>query len=416
MNKASIFVIAAAATLPALAASGISGNVSLAHAHETADSAATDTVEKFSFTDIISLPTTSVKDQNKSGTCWCFAGTSFFEDEIRKAGGDSLDLSEMFTVWHCYSDKADRYVRMYGGTNFSAGGSILDVPYVWKRYGVVPEEVYHGIEYGEDGHVHGELDGVLAAYVKTIVSKPNKRVSTAWRAGLEGILDAYLGKLPETFEYKGKTYTPQSFAKSLGLDPDNYIALTSFTHHPFYEPFVIEVADNWLWAPYMNVPLDELKATVDNALENGYTVVWAADVSEGGFKWDKGVALMPKGKTEGDMDGTELARWVKLSDKERQNKKFDFSGPVEEIEVTQESRQQMFDAQETTDDHGMEIVGIARDQKGNRYYKVKNSWNTNQVFDGFFYVSEPYFLAKTMSILVNKKALPKDVAKKTCVK
>jgi bleomycin hydrolase len=377
-----------------------------------ADSTATDSVEKFHFTDVITVKTTSVKDQNKSGTCWCFAGTSFFEDEIMREKGDSLDLSEMFTVRHCYEDKADKYVRMYGETNFAAGGSVLDVPYVWENYGAVPEEVYQGLNYGEDKHVHGELDAALTAYVKAIVSNPNKKITTAWRAGFNGILDAYLGKLPETFEYKGKTYTPQSYAKSLGISPDNYIGLTSFTHHPFYKPFALEVADNWLWGQFQNVPLDELKAVVDNALANGYTLVWAADVSEGGFKWNDGVAIMPKGKTEGDMTDTELSRWVKLSDKERINDKYDFKGPVEEIEVTQESRQAMFDSQETTDDHGMEIVGTAVDQKGNKYYKVKNSWDTNQIYDGFFYVSEPYFLAKTLNIYVNKKAIPADIAKK----
>ena len=376
----------------------------------------TDSVEGFVFSDEITIPVTSVKDQNKSGTCWCFSGTSFFENEIRKAGGDSLDLSEMFTVRHCYTDKADRYVRMYGQANFAAGGSILDVPYVWQHYGAVPEEVYSGLNYGEEKHVHGELDGALKAYVDVMVKKPNKKLSTAWRQGLEGILDAYLGKVPEKFTYKGKEYTPQSFAASLGIDPANYVALTSFTHHPFYESFIFEVPDNWLWARYTNLPLDELKAVVDNALANGYTVAWAADVSEGGFKWTDGVALMPKGKTEGDMDGTELSRWVHLSDKDRQNEKYEFTGPVEEIEVTQESRQQWFDSQETTDDHGMEIVGTARDQKGNRYYKVKNSWDTNQKYDGYIYVSEPFFLAKTLNVLVNKKAVPSAIAKKLNLK
>lgn len=386
------------------------------YAAEPADSAAADSVEKFIFTDVISLPTTSVKDQNKSGTCWCFAGTSYFEDEIRRNGGDSLDISEMYTVRKCYEDKAEKFIRMYGQTHLAAGGSIMDVPYVWQRYGAVPEEVYTGLEYGEDKHVHGELDAAIAAYLKAVVAKPNKKISTAWRKGLQGILDAYLGEVPETFTYRGKTYTPQSFAASLPLDMADYVPVTSFTHHPFYETFAVEVPDNWLWAQYYNVPLDELKAIVDNSLEKGYTLVWAADVSEGGFKWTDGVALMPKGKTEGDMDGTELSRWVKLSDKERANEKFDFKGPVEEITVTQESRQEMFDNQETTDDHGMEIVGTATDQKGNRYYKVKNSWDTNQVYDGFFYVSEPYFLAKTVNVLVNREAIPGVIAKKMKLK
>lgn len=381
-----------------------------------AQEAKTDSIEGFVFTDEIILPVTSVKDQNKSGTCWCFSGTSFFENEIRKAGGDSLDLSEMFTVRWCYLDKADRYVRMYGQANFAAGGSILDVPYVWKKYGAVPEEVYSGLNYGEDKHVHGELDGALKAYVDVMVKKPNKKLSTAWRKGFEGILDAYLGEVPQTFTYNGKEYTPQSYAASLGIDPDNYVALTSFTHHPFYENFIFEVPDNWLWAQYTNLPLDELKAVVDNALANGYTVAWAADVSEDGFKWTDGVALIPKGKDENDMDGTELSRWVHLSDKDRQNEKYAFSGPVEEIAVTQELRQQMFDSQETTDDHGMEIVGTARDQKGNRYYKVKNSWDTNQKYNGYLYVSEPFFLAKTLNLLVNKKAVTASIAKKIGLK
>lgn len=399
MNKLIIAALAAAVITPAT---------------ERADEETTDTA--FVLTDEIVIPVTSVKDQNKSGTCWCFSGTSFFENEIRKAGGDSLDLSEMFTVYHCYLDKADRYVRMYGNANFAAGGSIMDVPYVWRRYGAVPEEVYRGLCYGEDKHVHGELDGELAAIVDVVTKKPNKKISPAWKKAFEGVLEAYLGKLPEKFTYKGKEYTPQSYAASLPVNPDNYVALTSFTHHPFYEEFVFEVPDNWLWANYMNIPLDELKAVVDNALAMGYTVAWAADVSEGGFKWTDGVALMPKGKNEGDMDGTELSRWVHLSDKDRQNEKYEFKGPVEEIEVTQELRQNMFDSQETTDDHGMEIVGTARDQKGNRYYKVKNSWDTNQKYDGYLYVSEPFFLAKTLNLLVNKKAVPKDIAKKINLK
>lgn len=383
-----------------------------AAANVAADSAAVDSTKTFIFTDVIKIPTTSVKDQNKSGTCWCFAGTSHFEDEIMRQKGDSLDLSEMFTVRHTLREKAIRYVRLYGDTNFAAGGSIVDVPYVWKKYGAVPESVYTGLQYGENKHVHGELDATLKAYLEAIVKRPNKKISTAWLKGLDGILDAYLGPVPETFTVNGKTYTPLTYAASLGLRPDDYVAVTSFTHHPFYETFAVEVPDNWLWAQYRNVPLDEFQQIVDNSLAKGYPVVWAADVSEGGFKWTKGVALMPKGKSEGDMDGTELARWVKLSNKERQNDKYEFEGPVEEIVVTPEMRQEMFDSQETTDDHGMEIVGTATDQNGNRYYKVKNSWDSNQVYGGFFYVSEPYFKAKTMSILVHKDAIPSKISKK----
>lgn len=398
--KKSIITLAAAAiaALPVLADDTT--------AIEPADTAG------YVFTEIYKVPTTPVKDQNKSGTCWCFAGTSFFEDEIMRKGGPELDLSEMFTVRQCYLEKADRFVRLYGQTNFASGGSIADVPYVWKKYGAVPESVYTGLQYGEDKHVHGELDGILSAYLKTVVSKPDKRVSTAWRKGFEAILDAYLGEVPETFVVDGKTYTPESYAKALGLNTDDYVAITSFTHHPLYSQFPVEVPDNWLWANYYNVSLDELQQICDNALENGYPVVWAADVSEGGFKWKEGYANMPKDMDANSMEGTELSKWVKLSDKDREAKRFEAKGPVEEMEVTPEMRQKMFDSQETTDDHGMELVGIATDQTGKRFYKVKNSWDTNQVYDGFFYVSMPYFRAKTVDILVHRDAIPVDIARK----
>lgn len=376
-----------------------------------------DSVKKgFEFTDVKVIPTTSVKDQNKSGTCWSFSGTSFLEDEVRRLGGDSLDLSEMYTVRYCYDDKADRYIRLYGECNFSQGGGLLDVGYVLKKYGMVPEDAYPGLNYGEEKHDHYEMATVMESMLKAVVKKPSKKISTAWRRALNGVLDAYMGEVPTEFTYKGKKYTPKSFAESLPVNPDDYVALTSFTHHPFYETFMLEVPDNWLYGQYMNVPLDELKAIADYAVENGFPINWAADVSEGGFKWNKGVALMPKGKTQGDMNGTELARWVKLSDRERANDKYNFDGPVEEEVITQESRQKGFDSQETTDDHGMEIVGYATDQNGKRYYKVKNSWDTNQVYDGFLYVSEPYFQAKTVSMLVHKDAIPKHIAKKIGLK
>lgn len=333
-----------------------------------------------------------------------------------RQGGDSLDISEMLTVRNCYSDKADRYVRNYGDVNFSPGGSALDVLHAWKKYGCVPDEVYAGLNYGEPKHVHGELQAVMAAYLKAVASRPDKKLSTAWRKGFEGILDAYLGEVPATFEYKGKTYTPQSFAKSLGINPDDYVPVTSFTHHPFYESFILEMPDNWLNAQYCNVPLDEMKAIVDNALANGFTVCWAADVSEPGFKWNDGVALMPVAKDASNLEGTELSRWVKLSDKDRQSEAYDFKGPVAEIEVTQESRQDMFDRQETTDDHGMVIVGTALDQAGNAYYKVLNSWDARPPYDGYYYFSRPFVAYKTTDLLLNKKALPKETAKKLGLK
>lgn len=377
---------------------------------QTETPAPADTVKGFIFTDIITVPTTSVKDQNKSGTCWCFAGTSHFEDEILHMGGDSLDLSEMFTVRNCYVEKARKHVLAQGNSHLSAGGSILDVPYVWETYGAVPESVYAGLNYGEAKHDHGELDKVINAYVHSVAT--GKKATTAWLNGLNGILDAYMGPVPETFTVDGVEYTPKSYAEHLGLKADNYVALTSFTHHPVYKPFVLEVADNWLAGQYYNLPLEEFKAAVDNALKQGYSVVWAADVSEDGFKWKDGYALMPAQKTEQDMDATELARWVKLSDADRKAEQFKIDGAgVKEIDVTPELRQQMFEQLQTTDDHGMVITGVATDQLGNRYYKVKNSWDTNQVYGGYFYVSEPYFLAKTMSVLINKKGVPSKTLK-----
>ncbi len=371
----------------------------------------TDSVEGFKFTDVKVVPGTSVKDQNKSGTCWSFSGLGFIENEILRNTGKELDLSEMWIVRNCYADKADRYVRMDGKTNFAAGGSVLDVAYVIDNYGIVPEEVYKGLEYGEEKHDHYELDPVLTGIVEAVNDKKGKK-STAWKGAFDTTLDAYLGKKPETFTVDGKTYTPKSYAASLGLNTADFIPVTSYTHHPFYTQFPLEVADNWLWLPYHNVPMEDMKAIVDNAIDKGYTVAWAADVSEPGFKWKEGFAVLPKKKTAADLEGTELARWVKLSDKEREEEQNNITGPVEEIAVTQELRQEMFDSHDTTDDHGMIIVGKAKDQNGNNYYKVKNSWDTNQVYDGYFYVSEPYFLAKTLDIYVNRAAIPAGIAKK----
>lgn len=366
----------------------------------------------FVFTDVKVNPTTSVKDQNKSGTCWSFSGLSFLEDELLKKGKGEYDLSEMYVARQCYIDKAVNFVRYYGKTNFGEGGGLLDIPYVYNKYGMMPESAYDGLEYGEEKHDHGELAAVLTAYLNEIVKNPNKKLSTAWLKGYIGILDAYLGEVPETFEYDGKTYTPRSFADELGLDMDDYLPVTSFTHHEFYKPFVLEVPDNWDHGLYYNVPMEELLQIVDNAIDKGYTVLWAADVSEKGFKWYDGVALMPKVDRKKSMEGTELDRWVKLKDSEKEDKMYDFKGPVEEITVTQESRQQGFDNYETTDDHGMVIVGKAVDQKGNKYFKVKNSWDSEQVYDGYFYISMPYFLAKTMSIMVNKDGVPAGILQK----
>ena len=363
----------------------------------------------FSFTDIKINKTTPVKDQNKSGTCWAFSGTSVLEEDVLRRGGEELDLSEMYCVRQNYIDKAKKFMRTGGKINFAQGGGFADVAIALDLYGTMPEEAYKGLNYGEDKHSHYEMDEALEAYLNAINKNSSKRLSSAWLPGFIGILDAYLGTPPETFEYKGKTYTPKEFAKAVGLDGRKFKSFTSYTDAPFYTWYAIEIPDNWRWERSFNLPMEELKKLVDEALENGYTVGWAADVSEPTFRWKEGYAVLPVKKTEADMTGSELARWVKLSDADRKKKENEVHGPTEEIKVTQEERQRTYDNRETTDDHGMVIVGYAKDQEGNRYYKVKNSWDTNQIYDGYLYVSEPYFLAKTISVIVNEDAVPKNI-------
>lgn len=366
----------------------------------------------FKFTDIKVIKTTPVKDQNKSGTCWCYSTNTFFESEILRKTGKEIHLSEGFVVNHCYMDKAIKYIRMDGKINFAEGGAADDVNYVWEKYGMVPNDVYTGMTNGEKKFDTSELTDALSGYVSVINKNQRKKLTPAWIEGFQGVLNAYMGKMPETFTWEGKTYTPKSFAESLPIKMDDYIGIASFTHHPFYKPFILEVADNWLWYQYQNVPMEELLEIVNNAIDNGYTVAWGADVSEKGFKWRKGYAILPVEKDVPDLKGSDMDRWTQLSDKDREEEKWDIKGPVEEIKVTQELRQQMYDTKETTDDHGMVIMGKAVDQKGNRYFKVQNSWDTNQLYHGFFYVSEAFFLAKTMDIMVNKAAIPTKIAKK----
>ncbi|WP_319481870.1 C1 family peptidase [uncultured Draconibacterium sp.] len=365
------------------------------------------------FEDEISLAVTPVKDQYRSGTCWSFSGLSFLESEMMRLGKPEVDLSEMFVVWHTYSDKAEKHVRVHGNLNFSAGGAFHDVTNMIAKYGIVPESVYDGLNYGEEKHVHGEMDNVLKDHVDAVVKNGNRKLSTVWHEAIDGTLNSYLGELPQKFEYQGKQYTPQSFASDyVGLNMDDYVEITSYTHHPFYDKFILEVPDNWSWDQVYNVPLEELETIIDYSLNNGLTIAWAADVSEKGFATsNKGVAVLPTAPEE-NMDDAEIAKWEALPQKDKEKELYKLDNPVPELVVTQEMRQRAFDDYETTDDHGMHIIGTAKDQEGHTFYKVKNSWGDYNKYDGYFYASKPYVNYKTMCIMVHKDGIPQSIREK----
>ena len=372
----------------------------------------TEKKQGYEFTAVKEVNVTSVKNQLRSGTCWSFATATFIESELLKKGNKPVDLSEMFVVRKAYEEKADLYVRMHGSSNFGGGGAVNDVVDVIAKYGIMPEEAYTGLNYGTDGHVHGELDKLLKAYVDVIVSNPNKELSTAWKKGYLGILDAYLGPIPEKFEYDGKMMTPKEFAQTyVDINPNDYYYFSSFTHHPFNEKFILEVPDNWTYKKFYNLPIDDLIGVIDNAINNGYSISWAADVSEKGFSWKNGLAIVPQTDIE-EMAGSERLKWEALTEKERREQMFSFENPVPEKVITQEIRQEGFDNYRTTDDHGMQIVGIFKDQNGVKYYKIKNSWGSdNHKYEGYLFASETYVRYKTLSIAVNKNGVPKNIQK-----
>lgn len=371
--------------------------------------------EGYQFTPVKELKITPVKNQNRTGTCWSFSGVGLIEAELLRTGKGEYNLSEMFIANHSYKDKADKFVRLHGKLNFAQGGSFADVIYVFKHYGAVPGELYKGLEYGQDNHVHGELAEVATAYVDAVIKNRDKKLSTAWKKGFDSVIDTYLGKLPETFTYQGKQYTPKSFGESLGLNFDDYVSLTSYTHHPFYSQFPLEIEDNWRWAQSYNLPINELMEVFDHAINNGYAIAWGSDVSEKGFTRN-GIAVAADIEAL-ESSGSDQARWVGLSqmEKDAEIKKL-VEKPCKEIEVTQKLRQQAYDNYQTTDDHGMLIYGIAKDQTGKKFYMVKNSWGTESKYKGIWYASETFVAYKTVNIVLHKDALPKTIKSKLGIK
>ncbi len=374
--------------------------------------------EGFVFTTVKENPITSIKNQNRAGTCWCYSTLSFIEAELLRMGKGEYDFSEMFIVHNTYLDRADKAVRTHGDISFSQGGSFYDVIYGMEKFGLVPEEEMRpGVMYGDTLSNHNELtavsDAVVAAIAKGRLSKlqADKNNVPLWKKAIASIHDIYLGERPEKFTYKGKEYTPKSFYESTGLKASDYVSLTSYTHHPFYSQFVLEIQDNWRWALSYNLPIDELMQVFDNAIMNGYTIAWGSDVSEAGFTRN-GVAVMPDDEKAQELSGSDMARWLKMRPEEKKlNTK-----PQPQKWCTQEERQLAYDNWETTDDHGMVIYGIAKDQEGNEYYMVKNSWGKSGKYDGIWYASKAFARYKTMNIMVHKDALPKDIAKKLGIK
>lgn len=365
----------------------------------------------YQFTEIARAAATPVKNQAATGTCWCFATASFMESELLRMGKGTFDLSEMFIVRQKYMNQLqDNYLRG-GKGNISQGSLSHTFMNAYRQVGIVPEEVYSGINYDSDTHNHSEMTRFMEAIAQVAVKTKTRTPEYYELVG--SLFDIYLGKLPQTFIYQGKEYTPLSFAASLGLDMEDYVEITSFTHHPYYTKFAVEVPDNWEHQQMYNLPLDEMMETIDYALKNGFTVCWDGDVSEKGFSFTHGVAINPEVKKVEDLSGTDRGRFEKLVEKASLEDVFKFDRPYLEIQVTPEIRQTGFEAFVTTDDHLMHITGIARDQNGTKYYITKNSWGADRnKFDGYLNMSESFVRAKTIYVMMHKDALPKDIRTK----
>ena len=368
----------------------------------------------YQFETVKANPITTVKNQSRSGTCWAYSTISFFESEaIRLVGikdeAAYPDFSEFFVVSHSYLDRAEKYVRLDGNLTFGAGSEADDVLDVIRDYGIVPNEAMTGMNYGTSLPAQSEMDAVLKAYIQAVAKNPNKTLTTAWKRGFKAILDEYLGPWPETFTVGGVQYTPESYRDAMKIVPEDYVTLTSFTHHPFYSWFAIEVCDNWRWDQAYNVPIDEFIEQLDYALDNGYTAAWGADVSHPGFTRD-GLAVLVDVKATNNA-GSDQEHWVGKEDSEAEPEIV-----IIESETSQETRQAEFDNKTITDDHGMQIFGIARDQFGKKYYMVKNSWGETGKYNGIWYATEAFVRAQSMDIMIHKSALTKDLKKKLGVK
>ena len=365
------------------------------------------------FTTVKEIPITSIKDQNRSGTCWAYSTLSFFEAEILKATGKTYDLCESFVANKTYMDRAVQVVRLHGDCQFSQGGSAYDVFYCLKNYGICPEDAmpFPGSLYGDSLNNFNEFFSLLEPYVEAVSKNKASKISNQWKPGLQGILNAYLGECPETFKYEGKTYDPKSFMASLGINLSDYVTVTSYTHHPFYTQFAGEVQDNWRNPLSWNLPMEDMMRIIDNAVEKGYTVAWGGDVSEDGFT-RQGLAYAIDTKKAESLAGSDMARWLKLTRVEKTSLLDSLGCNVPEFTPTQEQRQERYDNWELTDDHGMLIYGIAKDQNGKEYYMVKNSWGESGAYKGIWYMTKAFIAANTMDFMVNVNAIPKDIRKK----
>lgn len=385
----------------------------LATGANAAESKDSEKSNKPVFTTIKANPITSIKDQNRSGTCWAYSTLSFLESEILKKSGKTYDLCETFVVSHTYMDRAVKTVRMHGDVSFSQGGSAYDPIYCLQHYGICPEEAMAlpGTPIGDSLNNYNEFFTVMTPYVEALAKSSAKKLTPAWKKGLQGIIDAYIGEKPTEFEYEGKKYTPKTFTESLGLNLDDYVSITSYTHHPFWKPFVVEVQDNWRWHQSYNVPIEELTRIIDNAIMEGYTIMWGGDVSEDGFT-RKGLGIAYDAKLVQNLSGSDAARWLRLPATKKSEKYDSLGVNAPELVPTQEMRQEAYDNWETTDDHGMHIYGIAKDQNGREYYMVKNSWGEYGDYKGTWYMTKAFVTYKLMDMMLNKNALPKDIRKK----